>query len=203
MHPLVDVIAHSRTTVFVDNMFLKLLPNLVDVTLLVDNINLARTKIPVPRVLDYGYSGDCSYILMEGIFDAMTLWDYMNHYQCGLPAHLYSHIDRIVADLASLGLNHNDLNPRNVLVDTDCRIKAVIDWDDCCGKQRLGEYARRFDVDPRMETVPWEWDSIYLKHSASRFDEMQIIIERTPYHRLIPKHPPLVQYPIGRRIRPC
>ncbi|KAJ3933385.1 MAG: hypothetical protein NXY57DRAFT_21672 [Lentinula lateritia] len=59
---------HPRSMYWVDeDKVLKLFSYLVDVSVIVANMDLARTRLPVPRVLRYGRSGNCSYILMERI----------------------------------------------------------------------------------------------------------------------------------------
>ncbi|KIK66877.1 hypothetical protein GYMLUDRAFT_913885 [Collybiopsis luxurians FD-317 M1] len=52
--------------------------------------------------------------------------------------------DAIVREIASLGLSHNDLVPRNMLVDiATANITSIVDWDSCTPLHTGGEYARR------------------------------------------------------------
>lgn len=70
--------AHNRAMMEVDDKILKVLPMLVDVGVIVANMDLARKKVPVPRVFDYGYSGNCSFILMEKIAPSINAARYMS-----------------------------------------------------------------------------------------------------------------------------
>ncbi|KAH7877182.1 uncharacterized protein C8R40DRAFT_1168518 [Lentinula edodes] len=59
---------HSRSMYWVNSdKVLKLFSYLIDVSIIVENMDLARTRLLVPHVLRYGRSGNCSYILMERI----------------------------------------------------------------------------------------------------------------------------------------
>jgi len=135
--------SHSRATLLVDSdKILKLYSYLVDVSVIVDNMNLARTKVPVPNIYSYGHSGNCAYILMEMVKAAWPLDACVRVNQCPVPSAVTTRIKQIVADLASLGLSHNDLHPRNVMVDRRWKVRSIIDWDDCARLEVGGEYAR-------------------------------------------------------------
>jgi len=57
--------SHLATLLVDGDKILKLYSYLVDVSVIMDNMNLARTKVPVPNIYCYGYSDNCAYILME------------------------------------------------------------------------------------------------------------------------------------------
>jgi hypothetical protein len=182
---------NARVIMHVEGKILKLYPNLVDVSVIVSNMNLARTKVPVPRVYDYGYSGNCAYILMEGFLETLTAEHYINMMGCAVPKRLGHQVRQIVADLASVGLSHNDLYPRNLLVNRFWQIITIIDWDDCTGIEVGGEYARRVTERPEMH----DWDYIFLKHSLDRTGEILLSGDMpTDVYR----QPPLARYPLGR-----
>ena len=184
---------HTRATLLVNdgghNMILKLFSYLVDVSVIVQHMATARTMVPVPIVFDYGYSGNCSYILMEKINDAWTLDECLKAHNCRIPIRVTNRIKDIVADLASLGLSHNDLTPRNVMVDTSWRLVSIIDWDDCSNHIYGGEYARRVAYGRLgWHTDDQEWDYIFLKHAVDRHGELLLLETRNSrMHR----HPPL------------
>ncbi|KIK66878.1 hypothetical protein GYMLUDRAFT_82183 [Collybiopsis luxurians FD-317 M1] len=134
---------HPRSMCWVDrDKVLKLCSYLIDVSVMVANMDLPRTRVPVPRVLRYGYSRNCSYILMERIpnpnIPALLL-------QLGIkeiPSGTIISFNAIVREITSLGLSHNDLVPRNMLGDT-ANITSIVDWDACTPIHTGGEYARR------------------------------------------------------------
>jgi serine/threonine protein kinase len=178
---------HARVVMNAGGAILKLYPNLVDVSVVVANMNLARTRIPLPEVYDYGYSGNCAYILMQWFPDALTADQYIDMMGCKVPRRMTHQVQQIVAALASVGLSHNDLYPRNLLVDRGWKIVAVIDWDDCTEIGVGGEYARRV-----AQEEMHDWDHIFLKHSRDKEGEI-ILFGTHLYHQ-----PPLAQYPLGR-----
>ncbi|KAE9395268.1 hypothetical protein BT96DRAFT_1022022 [Gymnopus androsaceus JB14] len=165
---------HPRTMYWVDdNKVLKLFSYLVDVLVMVANMDLARTRVPVPRVLRYGYSGNCSYILMEKIpyltfSAAMEVWK-LNY----MPAQVTYWIDYTVRELAALGLSHNDLFPRNILVDGNGTIVSIIDWDACTPHHAGVEYARMIRNSNSLFLEPGvqDWYHIFLRHSFDRTGE--------------------------------
>jgi hypothetical protein len=185
---------HARAVMTVDdNKILKLYPCLVDVSVIVTNMNLARAKIPVPRVHDYGYSGNCAYILMERVMDTMTGQEYIDFMKCSVPRRLSCRVKEIVADLASVGLSHNDLYPRNLMVDRFWEIKSVIDWDDCTKIELEGEYARRVLSMREMH----DWNHFFLKYSLDRSGEILLSDSGGIYCR-----PPFSRYPLSRKVSP-
>ncbi|KAJ3714602.1 hypothetical protein DFJ43DRAFT_1228014 [Lentinula guzmanii] len=122
---------------------LKLFSYLIDVSVIVANMDLAGTRIPVPRVLRYGYSGNCSYILMEKIPHHNLAFAMLQWGVKFMPWQLTRTMDYIVFQLANLGLSHNDLVTRNVLVDDNGLISAIIDWDTCTSHHDGVQYARK------------------------------------------------------------
>ncbi|KAF5389150.1 hypothetical protein D9757_004962 [Collybiopsis confluens] len=107
---------------WVDNdKVLKLFSYLIDVSSIVANMDLARTKLPVPPVLRYGLSGNCSWSVF------------------------LTPISPPLCENGSLGLSHNDLIPRNLLRVVDMSagmITSIVDWDTCTPIFTGGEYAR-------------------------------------------------------------
>ncbi|KAF9060046.1 kinase-like domain-containing protein [Rhodocollybia butyracea] len=171
---------HTRSIYFVDDdKVLKLFSYLVDVSVIVANMDLARTKLPVPRVLRYGRSGNCSYILMERIPHlslsiAMKRWGLKY-----MPWKITAMIDHIVRELASLGLSHNDLVPRNILVDTNGHIVGIVDWDSCT--PRYGGHENDMD-----------WYHIFLRYSFDRTGE-EISIDCSEWQQKLFLYWPLVK----------
>jgi hypothetical protein len=190
---------HARVLMMVDNTkILKLYPLLVDVSVIVANMNLARTKVPVPEVYDHGYSGNCAYILMERVVEAINVDQYINLMKCAVPRRIGRRVKDIVADLASLGLSHNDLYPRNIMVDRFWGVQSVVDWDNCTSSHVSGEYARMVMAD---EDEMHDWDYIFLQYASDRFGEILLSVGgdlRRMFHR-----PPLARFPLGRNIGPA
>ncbi|KAJ4477487.1 hypothetical protein J3R30DRAFT_3404819 [Lentinula aciculospora] len=177
-----------------DDKVLKLFSYLIDVSVIVANMELAGTRIPVPRVLRYGQSGNCAYILMErlphpNLAVAMHRWGLKF-----MPWQLTQTVNYIVRELARLGLSHNDLVPRNVLVDNKGIIVSIIDWDTCTPLYTGGEYARRIrQSNHRFMTVGEEdWYHVFLRHSADRTGE-EISIGCSRRHLKLFLHSPLVK----------
>ncbi|KIK66876.1 hypothetical protein GYMLUDRAFT_913869 [Collybiopsis luxurians FD-317 M1] len=155
---------------------LKLFSYLIDVSVMVANMDLVRTKLPVPQVLRYGHSGNCSYILMERIphpnFPTLLLDWGLNQ----VPSRSIIAFDIIVREIANLGLSHNDLVPRNMLVDiATANITSIVDWDCCTPIHRGGEYARRVKefVDFPDTKFPGEQNlyHLFLRYSFDRTGE--------------------------------
>ena len=86
-------------------------------------------------------------------------------------------IDYIVRELASLGLSHHDLVPRNVLVDDNGVIFSIIDWDTSTPHHTGGEYARRIRyVSPNfIDPGEKDWYHILLRHCFDRTGEEILI----------------------------
>jgi tRNA A-37 threonylcarbamoyl transferase component Bud32 len=95
---------------------LKLRPKFVDIVVIVRNMRLASTVIKVPQVYNYGWSGNCTFILME--YPGANLQVMFKEYGEAALRAVESRLCTIVAKLASIGpgLSHNDLYPRNVIV---------------------------------------------------------------------------------------
>ncbi|KAF9264334.1 hypothetical protein L218DRAFT_998681 [Marasmius fiardii PR-910] len=114
-----------QTSIFLSNeKVLKTYSYLVDVSEIVANMELARTKIPVPRVYKHGYSGNSGYILMERV-RGHTLSNALRNYKCPVPNVITSQIKKIIEDLASLSLCHNDIKPRNIVIDLSGDVLAI------------------------------------------------------------------------------
>jgi hypothetical protein len=143
---------------------------------IVANMNLARTKVPVPEVYDYGYSGNCAYILMERI-DAIDAERYINNMKFPVPRRLSRRVREIIADLASLGLSHNDLNPRNIMIMVYPYwvVLSIVNWDNCTPIHVAGEYARRVITSGRHN-----WDYMFLRHAKDGFAEMVLNVSKHP-----------------------
>ncbi|KAL0566075.1 hypothetical protein V5O48_015942 [Marasmius crinis-equi] len=152
---------------------LKMYSYLVDVAQIVAYMDRARTKVPVPRVLKWGYSGNCAYILMELVngwpVDALVL-----KIQMPFPDILTAQAEQIVRDLASVGLSHGDLRPRNIIVDPHTwEVKALVDWDDCKALVNGCEYAmRNLAVDIwHPFTMNDKWDVFFLDAAVDKLGE--------------------------------
>jgi hypothetical protein len=98
-----------------------------------------------------------------------------------------------VAKLASIGISHNDLYPRNIIVGLGWEVLSVLDWDEAGPLITSREYSRRvcWDFDTH------HWDYIFLAHSPDRFDFLDL---RLGDNRHV--QPPLVRFPPGRVIGP-
>ncbi|KAJ3933386.1 MAG: kinase-like domain-containing protein [Lentinula lateritia] len=185
---------HPRSMYWVDNdKVLKLFSYLIDVSVIVANMDLARTRIPVPRVLRYGQSGNCSYILMERIPYPNLEFEMQRLSIKSMPWGLTRAIDYIVRELANLGLSHNDLVPRNVLVDNNGMIVSIIDWDPSTQHHRGGEYARKIRELSYFKDVEEEdWYHIFLRYAPDRTGE-EIIIGCSKWHSKLRLQWPLVK----------
>ncbi|KAG7087243.1 hypothetical protein E1B28_013224 [Marasmius oreades] len=160
------------TILFSDDKALKMYSYLVDVTQIVATMDLARTKVPVPRVYKYGYSGNCGYILMERI-RGYALDNFLRHYKCPIPHKITVEIKRIVEDLASLGLCHNDVKPRNIVVSSSWDVLTIVDWDHCMPLIHAGEYTRRVMWGEKHDPfcITDTWDAFFLSVAADRVGE--------------------------------
>ncbi|KAL0569429.1 hypothetical protein V5O48_012533 [Marasmius crinis-equi] len=167
----------TRVFLGVDKV-LKTYSYLVDVSKIVANMDLARTKVPVPRVYRYGYSGNCAYILMERA-QGYTMSAVLRHRMSGVPDKVSVQIRKIVEDLASLGLCHNDLKPRNIMVNRRWEIESIIDWDNCTPLIHGGEYTKRVvwaeKHNPLLITDAW--DVLFLSASVDKVGE-ELLIEQ-------------------------
>ncbi|KAJ3982992.1 hypothetical protein F5890DRAFT_269580 [Lentinula detonsa] len=169
---------------------LKLFSYLIDVSVIVANMDLAGTRIPVPRVLRYGYSGNCSYILMEKIPHRNLAFAMLQWGVKFMPWQLTRTMDYIVFQLANLDLSHNDLVPRNVLVDDNGLISAIIDWDTCTSHHEGGQYARKIrDIHYTTDVGESDWYHIFLRYSTDRTGE-EISVGCSEWHpKLLPQYP--------------
>ncbi|KAJ3907920.1 kinase-like domain-containing protein [Lentinula edodes] len=185
---------HPRSMYWVDNdKVLKLFSYLIDVSVIVANMDLARTRIPVPRVLRYGQSGNCSYILMERIPYPNLEVEMQQLGIKSMPWGLTRAIDYIVRELANLGLSHNDLVPRNVLVDNNGMIVSIIDWDPSTQHHRGGEYARKIrELSYFKDVAEEDWYHIFLRYAPDRTGE-EIMIGCSKWHSKLGLQWPLVK----------
>ncbi|KAJ3866047.1 hypothetical protein EV359DRAFT_79935 [Lentinula novae-zelandiae] len=170
---------HPRSMYWVDkDKVLKLFSYLVDVSIIVANMDLARTRLPVPGVVRYGQSGNCSYILMERIPHPDLAFELRQLGINFMPWELTRSMDYIVRELADLGLSHNDLAPRNVLVDHNGMISSIIDWDSCTQHHRGGEYSRKIrGISANgMDVGEENWYHIFLRYAHDRTGE-EIMID--------------------------
>ncbi|KAG7087246.1 hypothetical protein E1B28_013227 [Marasmius oreades] len=160
------------TVLFSDDKALKLYSYLVDVSQIVATMELARTKVPVPRVYKHGYSGNCGYILMERI-RGYALDNFLRHYKCPIPHKVTSAIKKIVEDLASLGLCHNDVKPRNIVISSTWDVLTLVDWDHCMPLIHAGEYTRRVRWPDKHDPlcIADIWDAFFLSVAADRVGE--------------------------------
>lgn len=163
----------STTVLLLDKTYiLKLLPPVHDVCETVAIMKLAGTVIPVPQVYSFGYSGNCSFILMQYV-KGHSLDKYIRYngrHLSTLPGVLEA-VDHIVHSLAKLGISHNDLYPRNIIVDQHLRVLSVIDWDVAGPWYRCQEYLRRVrfgtvDAEDFLEEEPWlhDWDHVFRRY---------------------------------------
>jgi hypothetical protein len=104
-----------------------------------------------------------------------------------------SQLCAIVAKLASIGLSHNDLYPRNVIVGRKWEILAILDWDESGSLITSREYSRR---------VCWEfdthdWDYIFRPYCPDSFDFLDLQLNDNLHVQ-----PPLVWFPPGHVVGP-
>lgn len=193
-HPLKTLMntPSCKVTVLQDGLVLKLRPILVDAELIARNMILAAAVIKVPKVYRYGYSGNCSFILMEYIH-AADLQALMSIFGIAALHKVEKEIRTIIRKLAMIGISHNDLYPRNVLVGLDWKVAAVVDWDESGPLIGSKEYARRVCWDHDIH----DWDYIFLGNSIDSFDHLDLRPSPSLYNI-----PPLIRYPPGRTIGP-
>lgn len=132
------LLGHSRV--------LKMFPILVGVAAIVRFMRAAAAVIPVPKVLEFGYSGNCGYIVYEYIEGHVFSQIVRQHGEYAT-AMIESQVDAIVQRLAKLGIAHNDLASRNIIVDDNYHIKGIIDWDLCSSLYHAHEYGYRIYED--------------------------------------------------------
>ncbi|KIJ38772.1 hypothetical protein M422DRAFT_49926 [Sphaerobolus stellatus SS14] len=164
-------------------------------------MDLAGTVVPVPRVFKYGYSGNCSYILMEYI-RGYRLSSVAVAY--GIPwisvmAPVEKQISVLVERLANVDISHNDLVPRNIIVNEAWEIVGLVDWDHCTDFDPASEYLRRLKghlwdgftshVYPHVVNNPWYWNTIFLKQATPT-----IVADRL-FDKITGHHCPIVGYP--------
>ncbi|CCM05026.1 uncharacterized protein FIBRA_07226 [Fibroporia radiculosa] len=140
------VVAATQILFLDDEKVLKMMPLVVDVKKIVDFMRSAGEVVPVPRVFEYRYSGNCSYMVMEQR-PGYTLGD----------------------SSAKHGLSHNDLTPGNILVNDDWSIDAIIDWDRCDTVGRSAEYEKMIcrPYDP-------DYQHIFLRSSVDRLGSLSL-----------------------------
>ncbi|EMD40929.1 hypothetical protein CERSUDRAFT_111511 [Gelatoporia subvermispora B] len=163
----------NTTVILLDKKYiLKLLPSGQDIHETVAIMRLASTAIPVPHVYDYGYSGNCSFIRMEYVV-GFTLDAYIRYHgrQLSTSPQVLQQIDNIVASLARLDISHNDLYPRNIIVDDYLCIISVVDWDGAAPWHNSQEYTRRVRfgtvvAECVLKDEPWlhDWDHIFRRY---------------------------------------
>ncbi|KAF8825180.1 hypothetical protein HHX47_DHR7000324 [Lentinula edodes] len=102
-------------------------------------------------------------------------------------------MDYIVRELADVGLSHNDLVPRNVLVDNNGMIVSVIDWDHRTQHHRGGEYARKIrGLSYFKDAGEKDWYHIFLRYAPDRTGE-EIMIGCSKWHSKLGLQWPLVK----------
>lgn len=176
---------HARAVYFTRNRILKLYSYLVDVSIIVANMKQASTKVPVPKVYEHGFSGNCAFIVMEAIYGwRLDVW-MKNEGIDTVPARITEHIQQILYDLANLGLSHNDLNSRNILVSDSGDLLSIIDWDEC-SPLKIGEYRRGL-----LEDNVEPWTSQYL-NTVDRMGQMLLVDPNRTSVRADFRCPPLV-----------
>ncbi|KAJ3907921.1 hypothetical protein F5879DRAFT_450093 [Lentinula edodes] len=172
---------HPRSMCWVDeDKVLKLFSYLVNVSVIVASMDLARTRLPVPRVLRYGRSGNCSYILMERIPHNNLC---TGHVSTG-------------NQIYAMAIDANDRlhMPRNVLVDNNGNISSIIDWDPCTPRHTGGEYARKIRNirNNAMDVGEEAWYHIFLRYAYDRTGE-EIMIDCSRLHARLFLQWPLLQ----------
>ncbi|KAL0570070.1 hypothetical protein V5O48_011888 [Marasmius crinis-equi] len=188
---------------------LKMYSYLVDVAQLVAYMDRARTKVPVPRVHKWGYSGNCAYILMELVY-GWPANELALEKQMPYPDILTSQVKQIVRDLASVGLSHCDLRPRNIIVDSRTwQIEGLVDWDMCKPLVNGCEYAfRHLECDIwHPFTVNDKWDMFFLDAAVDKLGEELRLEQSYEFSKVIlplrgtgasthhfPPHPELSDY---------
>ena len=182
----------GRVMVLEGGKILKLRPMYVDVVVIVRNMRRAATVINVPKVYDYGYSGNCTFILMAHIYPAACLKVVMKGHEGWVFKYLEPQVEMIVRKLAGIGLSHNDLYPRNIMVGRDWDIVAVLDWDESGPLHLSREYSKR---------VCWNEDTHHWDHIFRAYDDPFASLDLV-HDQNIYLHAPLIRSPPGRVIGP-
>jgi serine/threonine protein kinase len=150
MHVLADaerIFSPTRLLVLDRRTSLKMFSPLVDIDTIVKHMRLASSVVPVPEVYNHGRSGNCSFVLMQFVQGHLLSNLIRQHGQ--LVEHVVQpQIIGIVQRLVSVGISHNDLEDRNMLVDDDWNIIAIIDWDLSAPSLLSADYCRRVSAYP-------------------------------------------------------
>ncbi|THU97270.1 hypothetical protein K435DRAFT_857784 [Dendrothele bispora CBS 962.96] len=190
---------------------LKIFPALLDVTRIVTQMERASTAVRVPKIYQHGWADSVldlgegfdinqfypeaqrtiqdireitartySFIIMEELKG--TPLDTLLPNCPGLLEAFRPKIKVCIDRLAAVGIAHNDMLPRNILVDTDHKeIVAVVDWD-CAGSViRSREYHRRIH---NNHLVNHEWDALFLRHSFDKDDALLMPPPCYPFHAI-------------------
>lgn len=167
----------ARVLILDSKLVLKMFSPLVDVAAVVEGMRLARAVAPVPKVVDYGHSGNCAYIMYEyvhGHVFSRVLADFGDY----ATAMIEPQITTIIRDLAAIGLAHNDITPRNIVVDDDFRVIAIIDWDFvslASNAREYGQRSREEDLQRRSRLVNGPshlFNHAFLRHSAYAYHDV-------------------------------
>lgn len=189
----------GKVMVVNDNMILKLHPIRVDMTVIAHNMMLAATVVNVPKVYDFGISGNCGYILMEYVNSGVSLQTMLQRrrgYWHWILSKVSIEIKMIVRALASVGLSHNDLYPRNILVGLQWEVVSVLDWDESGPLQSSYEYARHARLSSGDPTNHL-WDYIFLDSSLYPPTRPENLLNTKKFAKA-----PLIRSPPGRTIGP-
>lgn len=177
-------VSANHCVVLLDEVHILKMMNLaIDVESVVILMRIAEKVVPVPRVLDYGRSGNCGYILMECI-RGYKLSELVAFHGPLAAARMETQIDVVVSRLSRVGICHNGLYPRNVIVDDRWDIVSIFAWDQAEFRCFDG-YQRRLytwfyhssaahPVKGIMD-IPF-WNHIFLKHSHVPFGSMDLDI---------------------------
>lgn len=166
------VLSNTRVFILDHKHVLKLMSPLVDVAAVVATMRLAGSVVPVPRVIDYGRSGNCCYILMDFV-DGYELGAVLESIRSPLysEAMMKPQIDDVVRKLAGVGLAHNDLYARNIIVDHDWKIIGILDWDNASNALTSVEYGNRVQ---RVFQRQVNWNDSFLRHSPDRLGTLAV-----------------------------
>lgn len=159
MHPKFP---QARVLILDSKLVLKMMSPLIDISAIASAMRLAATVVPVPQVYDFGFSGNCSYIIMEYV-SGFNLGEIMVQFPTLSGYIVAPQINTVIQRLASVGLSHNDLEPRNILIDSSWRIVSVIDWDLVSSYFRSTDYARR-----TLDTTSPSWSYFFLRNAGQR-----------------------------------
>jgi len=151
-----------------ETCILKLHAPSVDVEKISGIMQRAREVVQVPKVYRYGYSGNCAFIMMEFIGGYnLDYWSSQLGESVSADPHVIQQIQNIVCKLASIGISHNDLYPRNIVVNKKWEILAVVDWDVAGSLDVSQEYIRRKHCN--LEPYCHDWDFLFLASSPDKF----------------------------------